>query len=120
MNFIAEIIRHDHCRPADQSFFAWKLKGKQSVGTVTTEHSASSYGQPVILVESWGGLVDYTDIKSIELMMPGTMADYQAVIDAKTNPMQPYEFPYGITESYIAEIEAKLAPFGIEVNVYGG
>jgi hypothetical protein len=120
MNFIAEIIRHDHCRPADQSFAAWKLKGKQRVGVITTEHSASHYGHPVILVEQWGGLLDYSDIKSIELMMPGTMDDYQSVMDAKENPMEHSEWPCGITETDVAEIAANLAPFGIEVNAYGG
>lgn len=118
MNFVAEIRRREHCR-GNQTLGSWLLNGRSRVGALTTEHSASSYGQPVALVGEWGDHpLDYSDIKSIDLMMPGTMDDYLAVMDSG-NPMEHKDFPRAISNEVVRDVSRALAPFGIEVRRYG-
>lgn len=59
-----------------------------TTGTLTTEHAASSYGQPVVLEN--GALLDYSAIDSLTL-------------------------PYGASESDL-EAARTLEPFGIRVS----
>ncbi len=91
-----EIRRNESCRPGHWNMYQWTLHGRSQVGTVTTDHSASSYGQPVVLVEAWGGFVDYSDIKEIHIISDGESADEMV----KT----------------FEGLQSKLAPFGINVS----
>jgi hypothetical protein len=119
MNYVAEIIRRNHCRTNDHTAGSWLLKGRAGVGLITTEHSSSAYGMPVATVDKWGGLIDYSDIKSISLMMPGIIADYRAIMDPG-NSMEHKDFPRSITPADIGEVSSKLSAFGIEIEIYGG
>jgi len=88
----AEITRKDSCK-GEMSNGEWLLKGRSRVGELTTDHAASSYGQPVAVVSEWGGLLNYSDIKSIDL--------------------------FDATNEELADAQEKLAPFGIKVGHYG-
>lgn len=88
----AEITRKDSCKK-DMSNSAWLLTGRSRVGELTTDHAASSYGQPVAVVEEWGGLLNYSDIESIDL--------------------------FDATGEVLADMQEKLAPFRIKVGHYG-
>lgn len=119
MRFVVEIRRREHCR-GNQTQGSWLLTGRSRVGTLTTEHSASSYGQPVALVPQWSGQpLNYSDIESIDLMMPGAMDDYRAIVE-EGNPMEHKDFPRSITHQDVAAVSRSLAPFGITVGCYGG
>lgn len=62
---------------------------KHGAGILTTEHSASSYGQPVLL-EDGGKLVDYGEIESLT-------------------------FPYGTSDEMLTSARL-LEPFGIRIS----
>lgn len=92
-----EIHRKESCRPADQSMYSWLLNGRSRIGSVTTEHPASSYGQPVVIVPQWGGLVNYSDIKKICIIKDDD--------DSEENILAEYDL-----------LSSKLSPFGISVS----
>lgn len=92
-----EIHRKESCRPANMGMYEWLLKGRSRIGTITTDHSASSYGQPVILVEQWGGMLNYSDVKKIHIIKDEN--------DSEEDILSEYE-----------RLTSKLSPFGITVS----
>lgn len=92
-----EIFRKISCKPEEKSMSAWLLNGRSRIGQLTTEHSASSYGHPVVIVSEWGGLVDYSDIQKICILKDDSDSENDMVVECK-------------------RLEGKFASFGIKIS----
>lgn len=85
-----EIHRKTSCKPKRQSMQAWLLAGRSRPGELTT----SCYGQLVVIVKEWGGLVPYADIKKIIILKDGS--DSEKDINAEYENLKEKFSRYGI------------------------